>query len=132
RKMGIGDPEFVNPNLNGAGLPQSTGRVQFYQASSGAVNGLEGARISGATPADNTLWGSQTTLNAYDAILFPCTGGHDDKTTQAKNRVRAYADAGGRVFTTHYSYVWTYDNQPWGCGDTCATAGQTVAAWDPD
>ena len=36
------------------------------------------------------------------------------------------------MFTTHFSYVWEYNNQPWGCGNNCTTAGSTTAAWNID
>jgi hypothetical protein len=133
RKMGIADTEFVNPNLSAGGVPQATGRVQLYQATPlTGGNGDPGARISGATPADSTLWGNTTTVNAYDAVLFPCTGGRDTKSTTALSNLVSYANLGGRVFATHFSYVWAYNNTPWGCGNGCTTAGSTTAKWDID
>ncbi|HEY7954032.1 MAG TPA: hypothetical protein VII38_02030, partial [Polyangia bacterium] len=139
RKMGIAKSEFQNPALNASGIPTASGRVQFYQAGSDANNGAAGARISSSTPDYSKLWGNQNTINAYDAVLFPCTGGEDDKTQAAQDVVTTYGDAGGRIFATHYSYVWTFNtynnttkNVPWGCGPGCTTANQTTAAWDPD
>jgi hypothetical protein len=140
RKMGIDDSEFVDPNLNASGIPQAAGRVQIYQATPlTGGNGNPGSVISGSTLADSSLWGKQATINSYDAVLFPCTGGQDNKTKAAQDVVTNYANAGGRIFTTHYSYVWeynTYNNTtnkvPWGCGKGCTTAGRTVGAWNPD
>ena len=110
RKMGIDDTEFTNPNLNGSGIPQAAGRVQFYQGGVNSVNGAGGAVIDNRTPTEDQLWGSQATLNSYDAVLFPCEGGQDDENSADQARVSKYADIGGRVFATHFSYVWLYNN----------------------
>ena len=42
----------------------------------------------------------------YDMVLFPCQGAQYTRNTNAQAVVMAYANAGGRIFTTHYSYVW--------------------------
>jgi hypothetical protein len=111
--------------------PSGTGRVRFFKAN--------GAKYSATTPADSTLWASAATLEAYDMVIFDCEGGENDKTAAAQAAVMAYANAGGRVFASHYSYVWTFKNDPWGCGGsndtgtpTCTTAGHTVADWYVD
>jgi len=150
RKMGIADSEFTNPSLNGSGIPQATGRVQIYQqltlnnstmpkGPGPGTGGRGGAIIDGTTPNDVSLWGNQNTINSYDAVLFPCTGGQDDKPKSALDAVTNYANSGGRMFATHFSYVWAYNTYanttnsvPWGCGAQCTTAGHTVAAWNPD
>jgi hypothetical protein len=113
RKMGIQDSEFTNPNLNAQGVPQSLGRVHVYQATppnSPPEGG--GAIINASTPTEDKLWGSQTTMNSYDIVLFPCEGGQDDELGANQQRVINYANAGGRVFATHYSYVWLYNDAP--------------------
>ncbi len=145
RKMGIDDTEFTDPDLDAFGNPQATGRVHVYQANYDASNGAGGAIIDTGTPSDSLLWSNPTTIDAYDAVLFPCTGGEDDKDPadlsgdpacpecfSAQHNVMSYADMGGRIFATHFSYVWLYDDPPWGCGPNCTVAGQTTADWDPD
>jgi hypothetical protein len=148
RKMGIADSEFVNPALDSAGNPTAAGRVHFYQGGYQAVNGAGGAIIGkSGTPNESQLWGSQTTLNAYDAILFPCEGGEDDENAADQDRVISYANAGGRVFATHFSYVWLYNRAPFsstatwainsasysqpfsGFIDTSFPKGQALAQW---
>jgi hypothetical protein len=142
RKMGIADTEFTNP---GGG-----GRVQLYRATPlTGGNGAPGACIkatatstdctSTATPDDSSLWGTQTAIDGYDAVLFPCTGGEDTKSTAAQDVVTNYANTGGRIFTTHYSYVWTYNTYnnttakvPWGCGSNCNTNNHTIGKWHVD
>ncbi len=92
RKIGIVDNEFTNPNGNG--------RVRLYVAN--------GAQINNQTPGESTLWGTAAELAKYDLVLFPCEGGEDRETATDKQRIIDYTHAGGRVFATHYSYVWLF------------------------
>ena len=103
RKIGIDDTEFSDPG--------GTGRVHFYQDN--------GAVIDATTPAASTLYGSQTELDKYDMTLFECVGSRVPKTLAQQNRVVAYANAGGRVFATHFSYVWLTNSD--------GTAGSSTA-----
>ncbi|HEY3356755.1 MAG TPA: hypothetical protein VGQ83_26125 [Polyangia bacterium] len=119
RKMGIEDSEFANPNLVG-GVPQSPQRVHFYQAN--PTTGHGGAVIDANTPHEGALFGSQTTLNAYDVVIFACEGGRDREAVAAQQRVINYANVGGRVFASHYSYVWLDNIAPW----------SATAAWNID
>ena len=99
RKIGVKDSEFTKPN--------GTGRIHIYTGS-----GSSGADAGGGTPSQSTLVGSQATLNKYDIVLFPCQGGQYDQTAADQGRLISYMDAGGRLFTTHYSYVWLYNDAP--------------------
>lgn len=81
-KMGVDPAEFQSP---GAG----TRRIDYY--------------TSGA-PA--SLTGSQATLMNYDAVILPCEGYEDDGNDLYADNVAAYANAGGRLLTTHYGYTW--------------------------
>jgi hypothetical protein len=88
--MGIDDSEFTEPS--------GSGRVNIYQAN--------GATISGATPNESQLWGSLNSLTPYDMVLFPCEGAQHNEMLPAQQNIIDYTNAGGRVFATHYSYVW--------------------------
>ena len=99
RKIGIADSEFSDPS--------GTGRVRFYQG-----DGSTGATYSATTPLEDQLWGTQAAINQYDMVLFACQGDAYPKSAAAQQRVVAFANAGGRIFTTHYSYVWLYDDAP--------------------
>ena len=99
RKIGISDTQFSDPG--------GTGRVRFYLG-----DGSAGAKISGTTPLEDSLWGSQATINQYDMVYFACQGGEYDKAAAAQQVVINYANAGGRVFGTHYSYVWLFNDTP--------------------
>ncbi len=105
-KMGVDSTQFTNPSVNGAGLPTGTGRVHLYTGAYNGTNGAGGAEIDGTTPNEHALWGNATTLNAYDAVLFPCTGGQDNKALADQNTIISYTGNGGRAFFTHFNYVW--------------------------
>jgi hypothetical protein len=127
RKMGIEDSEFVDPADDG-GLPTAPGRVHLYQGNPGPVMSTltptptSGAIIDARTPVENDLWGTSASLDSYDVVLFPCQGGIAPKTVASQDNVISYANAGGRVFATHYSYVWLYDDAPF----------SATATWDID
>ncbi len=108
RKIGIADSQFSDPT--------GSGRVRFYLG-----NGSPGATYSGSTPLENSLWGSQATINKYDMVYFACQGAEYDKSAAAQNIVINYANAGGRVFGTHYSYVWLFNDAPFSSTATWQT-----------
>ncbi len=49
--------------------------------------------------------------SSYDAVLLACQGfeGTPRSATQKANLI-GYANAGGRVFATHFNYMWLFDN----------------------
>ena len=93
RKIGIQDGQFSDPS--------GKGRVRFYMGS-----GSAGASYSASTPSDTQLFGSQATVNGYDIVYFACQGAEYPKTAQQQSVMVNYANQGGRIFATHYSYVW--------------------------
>ena len=133
RKVGIDDAEFTNP-LN-------PGRIHLYSGDNSA-----GARIDSTTPVENTLMGNLTNLDQYDAIMLPCQGGAYSKTGTELANLVSYANAGGRVYASHYSYDFMYQNPPfngvvnWQVNqaqlpdgiatvDTTFSDGQTLSQW---
>jgi len=96
RKIGIDDAEFT--------MPSGGGRIQLYVA-----NGANAGRM---TPAASALYTSPATLSRYDMVLFACEGSHINKDATAQRNVVNYANAGGRVFATHFSYTWLYNVAP--------------------
>ncbi len=95
RKIGVDDSEFTPPT--------GKGRVHFY-----VQNGMD---LAPPAPAASTLWSSASALAAYDLVLLPCEGQPNLKPASATQNLIDYTSAGGRVFATHYSYVWIYDAQ---------------------
>jgi hypothetical protein len=90
-KIGIDPNEFELPNAR-------TGHVDFYRA-----NGLD---FSGGAPPGSALYGQGAGgLKPYDLVMLPCEGAPGDLVTYADN-LDAFANAGGRVLSTHLSYAW--------------------------
>jgi hypothetical protein len=108
-KMGVDVSEFTPP---GGG-----GRIEMYQG-----NGADDD-YQGFTPAESQLIDSPSTLAEYDQVLFPCWGedprpsgvnynGGNVKTSTEQKNVINYTNAGGRMFATHFSYTWLYNDAP--------------------
>jgi hypothetical protein len=131
RKMGIADTEFTDP--------AGGGRVQFYLGSDKTGNGgKSGQMIDATTPAQSVLFGNdgngQPVINGYDMTILACQGGAYAQSTADQTTLRNYAAAGGRVFTTHYSYTWLTNND---ADATAAGVGKAdnwgeVAKWNVD
>jgi hypothetical protein len=173
-KMGVDSSMFAAPSTvitdMGAGAPVAGGtRVAMYTSPDTATAKKKGGGTTttnqgGAFAPDNSytggdkLYTSPSTMQNFDAVLFPCVGAEvtaNKSATDLQNVVN-YANSGGRVFGTHYSYAWTfedYQNAPttttpsaygWGCTTTgtdakgnetynpCSTPGETVGEWHPE
>ena len=68
-------------------------------------------------------------IDKYDAVIFGCEGGENAKPTDGRENLVRYANKGGRVFATHFSYVWLQPQYPW---SNTVTAWNTASppAWD--
>jgi hypothetical protein len=115
RKIGINDCEFTSP----ASVSTKPGRVRFY-IERGPTNVSPGPGPN-STTGNAPDWGDPTRglinrvseMKLYDMILFACEGGPDSNvvpvgngTSAAQQNLVDYTTAGGRVYTTHYSYTW--------------------------
>jgi hypothetical protein len=139
RKVGISDSEFTDPT--------GAGRINLFTGSGGP-----GARISTSTQTQATLMSDASTLNSYDVLMLPCQGTPTGDVvsgvlgTQELANFIGFANAGGRVYSSHYSYVWMNNNPPfngvanWAGNsgsyadgiatvNTSFTAGNTLAQW---
>jgi hypothetical protein len=87
-KMGVDPAEFQVPGTGSR-------RIDYYDTKNGDQF---------QTPA--SLVNSAATLMSYDVVLLSCEGREDDGNDPYADNVSAYANAGGRVFTTHYGYTW--------------------------
>ena len=108
RKVGIADSEFTDPN--------GVGRINVYSGS-----GAAGAVVDNSTPSETALMSNASTLNTYDVLMLPCEGGaypNAKNATEYANLV-SFANAGGRIYSSHFSYQWFYANPPF----------NTVANW---
>ncbi len=114
RKIGIDDAEFT--------APSGTGRVHLYRGLTDhnsqnhtTTIWASGGAMAPTSPYEDQLWTTQATLNKYDMVLFPCQADQADPTLRsaaAHQNLVNYANAGGRVFTTHFSYVWLFQTAP--------------------
>ena len=101
--MGIASSEFTDDT----GSVNPGGRIHLYQG-----RGNPGAEISSSTPTESALTGNPATLAGYDMVMFPCQGGLFLQAANPLANIVNYANAGGRVFTTHYSYVYLDSESP--------------------
>ncbi len=128
RKIGLQDSEFGNP-----GGPN---RMQLYLGDgptiieTGADTGQgagPGAMYNASTPLEDELWSTEDAIAAYDMVLFACQGEQVPRGDTAcdgqpgcveaapsaiQQNVIDFANAGGRIFATHYNYTWLYDAPP--------------------
>jgi hypothetical protein len=96
---------------------------------------LNGSTGNGAYATAGDTWaacaGASCTaeIDKFDAAIFGCVGQQVNKPSAARANVLAYGNKGGRVFATHYSYVWLYNVA--GTGSTGFTSdwSGTVNTW---
>jgi hypothetical protein len=114
RKIGIVDSEFTNPS--------GSGRVNFFKDN--------GSQLDASTPAASTLYSSPTELAKYDMVLFECVGNRIPKSAAQQQSVIDYANAGGRVFATHFSYVWLTNSDGNAGTNTAPKPWSQTSDWD--
>ncbi len=123
RKIGIDDSEFTTP--------AEGGRVQMFVDGTGGT-----APGTGATPAAKGLWQNKAQLLGYDILMLACDGNepYSDSGTGnggerlARESLYAYANAGGRIFGTHYHYYWFKYGPQGPDGNFSATADWTSSS----
>jgi hypothetical protein len=92
------------------------GHIHIYSGYHGATT------AQGSVASVDTLWDQQADLNEHDVVLLSCegqetTGGAPGARMNAtfQNYLMAYANAGGRVFASHYHYAW-FNTGPFNTG----------------
>jgi hypothetical protein len=132
-KMGIAEAEFGNFGGEAS--------VHLYRGSGQAAGSREGATIAGGSPPDSDLYGSLERIESYDMIVSDCEGqGWDGKDTnnlfpeRIANgaKVSEYVNRGGRLFASHLSFTWLYENgnASYDPADPIATGLNAASAWD--
>lgn len=92
-KMGIDTAEFT--------ANTGSGRVHYYHQ-----NGVD---TLPPAPSAGLLFDDLSQMKTYDIVFLPCEGGPNLKTILQDQNLVSYTDVGGRVFTTHYGYVWLFN-----------------------
>ena len=128
RRIGVDASEFTLPS-------SSAGTVRLYNQSTSSDTCNQVTGSTGTYPdATTNLWDSQAHLNQYDVILLNCGGAQVDPTSTAGrafipnptavNLMKAYVNAGGRVFAEHFHWAWikSFTGYPSTFGD--------VATWN--
>jgi hypothetical protein len=92
RKIGVADGEFTSDG--------GPGRVHVYRG----LNGMSMYQSSAST----ALWSDVDQMKKYDLIINSCECSEQgaEKTPAMLQNHANYANAGGRVFDTHYNYYW--------------------------
>lgn len=134
-KLGIEHAEFGNPGADATAAP----RIHLYRGGpdEGTPPGA-GARIDDDTPHSDDLFGEH--LHAYDLVVANCEGlswdGEDDfaeRDAHGANLID-YVNRGGRVFASHLSFSWLYENgeTPYAPETALETGLAPAARWTTD
>ena len=94
----VGDGQYT--------IPSGKGRVRFY-----VDNGFNNSTLltgGGTIPPASQLYGNLNELLKYDMIIIDCVGQENLRTTTERANLEAYANRGGRVFASHFAYVWLF------------------------
>lgn len=114
-RMGVDPAEYIG----GSG---SSGHIHVF-------TGAGGATTAPPSPASyQALWDSTADLTANDVVLLSCEGRETaNVTTQNQQSLFDYAAAGGRVFASHFHYVW-FDTGPFGAANLAEwqTGAETI------
>jgi hypothetical protein len=124
-RMGVSASEYVG----GSG---GTGHIHIF-------HGYDGANTAPPAPESYAgLWGSTADLEDHDIVLLSCEGhettgggegysGGSAMTNAYQQSLMDYANAGGRVFASHYHYAWF--TQPPTEVAPVAFAAANIATW---
>jgi hypothetical protein len=120
KRIGVDEAEFTSN--------ASAGKVHHYR-------GLGGAPLASGSQFMDYLFQSQQQLDTYDMVLLPCDCGSEYTAPSysqtfnvpynvAQDELVAYANKGGRVFTSHWGRNWI--ERP---GTNAAAPFPNVAIW---
>ncbi len=123
RRVGVDAAEYV-PGAGGAG------RIHIFAGSARVDDGFGGGGGGGDMIVPNTnppapmasmaLWNTLDAMLPYDIVLLSCEG---QETLGMNQQVLFdYANAGGRVFASHFHYSW-FNSGPFGA--------ENLATWSP-
>ena len=103
------------------------GRIHLY---SGNGANKVGAQNMTATTA---FWNDANNLKNYDIVILSCEGGQQGsaKTQTSLDAMQQYADAGGRIFASHWHNIWIGGNfQAQNPPNVAVNDWKNIATWD--
>jgi hypothetical protein len=112
RRIGVDASEY-EPGASGPG------RIHIYTTNPGIFSGPGPNTNPPGPDATQALWDTSAHLIAYDIVLLSCEG-TDLGVNPNQQALVDYANAGGRVFASHFHYLW-FDSGPFG--------GANLASW---
>ena len=116
RKIGIADSEFT-PETGAGRINLYAGGMNTGNNSGDGTLGYDPTLNGGATFTRSLgWWDSVDNLNKYDIILLSCEGVENstNKSAAAVQAMQTFADAGGRVFASHWHNWWIeHGPAPW-------------------
>jgi len=111
RGIGIDDKEFV-PGASTAG------HIHVFNGSGGDFTGAPNAGGTTADKLGGELWNDTGKMSKYDMVMLSCecsetneNKGGPENTPGARQAMWDYANAGGKIFATHFHYTW-FKNSP--------------------
>jgi hypothetical protein len=149
-RMGVDAAEFTRPpgeDACGDGGAGGTGRIHLYRSSGAWADSCLESACNNFCSNDNDncgtegslcdrqltrhLYRDQTLLDSYDMVFFSCDHplNEDDRRDDQwhpgdYDRVRGYADKGGRLFLSHWNYQWMdFDPAPDGMSNLADFSG---------
>ncbi len=126
KKLGVATSEFSGETGNG--------HIHLFTANGATHIGNDTAHPFSTA---QSLWNDVEKLKKYDITMFSCECSPNvtEKSKDAMDNLRAYADLGGRVFLEHYHNIWltgdpadaTHRTAVWPNIATCASDGYDTA-----
>jgi hypothetical protein len=85
------------------------GRLHLYRGAADPPSKPVQAPAPAGTPDALPLWSDAAALKKYDMLMLSCECGEhvENKPPAARAAVYDFAASGGRVFASHFHYVWT-------------------------
>ena len=111
RGIGVDDKEFV-PGASTAG------HIHVFNGSGGDFTGAPKAGGTTTDKLGGELWNDTAKMSKFDMVMLSCecsenndNKGGDLGVPGARQAMWDYANAGGKIFATHYHYTW-FKNSP--------------------
>ena len=130
RKLGIEDSEVTRSS--------DAGRIHLY-AGNGVdafKNGFAGASANRTFTGAEPFWSDVNTLKTYDIVILSCEGAQlqnaTNKSQNALDAMKEYADVGGRVFASHWHNIWISGKFQGGVGTPTPDNWDTIGTWADD